>query len=409
MKPFLTAFTPLLGLIYAGIAWAQPPAGMDDDSDQRWYRVELLIFSQGGSAAASQEQWDPQPPLAYPERYRFLVYPERVAQRIASHPDGESRMEANGQQVIAFAAPDAGEQAQQGKTPGATDIPRRGEGEGEAAGGPASGGAAPGAEPLAPAPTAEAPAKPQLPTPWVVRPASELEFRGKAAYMEKRGSYRVLFHQTWLQPVQGESQARDIIIDDSGSQQRYPELQGSIKLFVSRYLHISTNLWLNTDGRYLAGDWRMPAPPLAPASLAIEKPVDPAAFAPYAANAPAGLPATAPANAQTETSSTTAPDDPAAVLASDTPDAAEPAYPYRHAVLLQQRRRMRSTEVHYIDHPMLGVVVKLSPLSDEQLEQFGAEEAAVQAKAIDGQANNVQADTSQPNIVPAPWRAKRPA
>jgi hypothetical protein len=31
-------------------------------------------------------------------------------------------------------------------------------------------------------------------------------------------------------------------------------------------------------------------------------------------------------------------------------------------VLLQQRRRMRSGELHYIDHPLLGVVVRIRPL-----------------------------------------------
>jgi hypothetical protein len=40
-----------------------------------------------------------------------------------------------------------------------------------------------------------------------------------------------------------------------------------------------------------------------------------------------------------------------------------PVYPYAHAVLLKQTRRMRSKEVNYIDHPMFGVVVKVTPLS----------------------------------------------
>jgi hypothetical protein len=35
---------------------------------------------------------------------------------------------------------------------------------------------------------------------------------------------------------------------------------------------------------------------------------------------------------------------------------------------------MRSTEVHYIDHPLLGVVVKLTPLSDEDLQTLAQAE-----------------------------------
>ena len=37
-------------------------------------------------------------------------------------------------------------------------------------------------------------------------------------------------------------------------------------------------------------------------------------------------------------------------------------YPYRHAVQLKQTRRMRSGQVVYIDHPLLGVLVTITPL-----------------------------------------------
>ena len=53
---------------------------------------------------------------------------------------------------------------------------------------------------------------------------------------------------------------------------------------------------------------------------------------------------------------------------------AEPQYDFRHAVLVQQKRRMRSGEVHYIDHPLLGILVKVSryefePFVDTEAEQ----------------------------------------
>ncbi|GAB3272107.1 CsiV family protein [Parahaliea aestuarii] len=348
MKAYLTALAPLLGLLFPVIAWPQNPADTETDSAQRWYRVELLVFSQGGSAAASQERWDPEPALAYPERYRFLVYPERVQQRIASHPGGDSSIDPQGRQVITFKPPQEA-QPEPAYEAQATDIPRRGDSE--------------AAAPPVTEPETEEEQKPQLPQPWLVRPASELEFRGKAAYMEKQGSYRVLFHQSWLQPVAEEKQARAIVIDDSGSEGRYPVLQGSVKLYVARYLHLSTHLWLNTDGSYLPGDWRMPAPPLAPASLVIEKPVDLAAIGAYEKSEPAG-----------EALAAEPADDLATNQDSDAGSRAAPVYPYRHAVLLEQRRRMRSSEVHYIDHPMMGAVVKLTPLSPEQLEQYSAEE-----------------------------------
>jgi hypothetical protein len=38
---------------------------------------------------------------------------------------------------------------------------------------------------------------------------------------------------------------------------------------------------------------------------------------------------------------------------------------------------MRSTEVHYIDHPLMGVVVLISPVTDEELEAMAAVEFTV--------------------------------
>jgi hypothetical protein len=52
----------------------------------------------------------------------------------------------------------------------------------------------------------------------------------------------------------------------------------------------------------------------------------------------------------------------------------EPVYGFRHAVLMQQKRRMRSQEVHYLDHPMLGVVIRLNPVDEEYLRALAAAE-----------------------------------
>ena len=77
-------------------------------------------------------------------------------------------------------------------------------------------------------------------------------------------------------------------------------------------------------------------------------------------------------------STRTAFEDPACLDQAQAPlDANEPhvpVSPWRHAVALTEKRRMRSEEVHYLDHPMLGVVVKLTPVSEEELEELAAAE-----------------------------------
>jgi hypothetical protein len=204
--------------------------------------------------------------------------------------------------------------------------------------------------------------EPARPTPWIARPAREREFRGKAAYMQRTGRYQTLFHETWLQPMAGDADSIPIVIDRSGDQQDWPQLQGSVRLYLSRYLHIETNLWLNTDGSYIPGSWAMPAPPLGPVSLIVIEP-EPEQEVELGAEQ----------SMLSADSLFDAPED-AAEGPLDANEPPGPMYPWRHAVALTEKRRMRSEEVHYLDHPMLGLVVKLTPLTEEELEALAAAE-----------------------------------
>jgi hypothetical protein len=99
-------------------------------------------------------------------------------------------------------------------------------------------------------------------------------------------------------------------------------------------IYLDTNLWLNTQGEYLHSTWQMPPPPLGPAATAASPMAQPG-------------------------ETTTGRQD---FTANGISQGA--AYPFRHAVLLEQTRRMHSGEVSYIDHPMLGLVAKITSLSD---------------------------------------------
>jgi hypothetical protein len=172
-------------------------------------------------------------------------------------------------------------------------------------------------------------------TAFMLLPATERELAAGAASMKGSGRYRVLFHQAWVQPLPGQSAALPIVLDHSGEGGAWPELQGTITLYQAGEYILETNLWLNTRGEYLPGAWRMPPPPRGPRPGAA-----PAAHMQQDAGLAEG----------------------AAGESGQSPTAAATDYPYRHAVLLQQTRRMRGGEVYYIDHPLLGVVVKITSL-----------------------------------------------
>ncbi|MCB1841488.1 MAG: hypothetical protein KDI09_00865 [Halioglobus sp.] len=288
------------------------------DASERWYKVELLVFEQPNGLNA--EQWNPLPELRYPDALRFLVDPRQLeAARnrygSASHVDSRGRIVA------------------------ATTAPGLGGVHADALGAP---------EDATP-----------LPSAFVKLPNAEQELRDTAAYMQRAGGYRTLFHEAWLQPVTDASRAIPLALDTSGDTPTWPELQGTITLSLARFLSLETNLWLNTQGNYLPSGWQMPAPPKAPPALLLNSPLldDGSAAAPVAGATQGNL-GTVQSSPQQK--------------AGD--GIAEAPYPYRHAVLHQQTRRMRSNQMHYLDHPLLGVIIKLTPLETGEVAEPAQDE-----------------------------------
>ncbi|MCR9184546.1 MAG: peptidoglycan binding protein CsiV [Halieaceae bacterium] len=340
----------LLTFLAAALAFPLAPA-QAQEREQNWYQVELLVVAHTNPTAQRAEQWEPLPRLAYPEAFRFLLDPQRLRANLERTPDAShSEVDANGKQLIHL---------RRRSSPAALDDtappPTTAEASGSALDAVSDGpGRSPEDSPASgdPAAVTEAPNEARLPTAFLTLPAQAREFRGKAAYMERNGPYRVLFHEVWWQPVGGARSALPIVLDQSGDQQSYPALQGTVRLHRSRFLHVDTQLWLNTSGDYLPGTWRMPPPPLGPVSLE---------------RVPAALLPDADADVLSAVTGYDPAWDAAPGLLEEATPTAAPVYPYRHAVLLQQQRRMRSNEVHYIDHPLMGVVIKLTPLDAEAL------------------------------------------
>lgn len=324
--------------------------------DERWYRVELMVFSQGDGQTG--ELFEPAPTLSYPNAFRFLVYPQQLAQQQQQHQQPSRFQQAQNESselttehtveldefgrtllhIKALEVPDievretAWPMTQAQQQPDAlldTELEQTTAND----------------EDL-PAPR---------PTPFIALPDSIRELNTAASTLSRTGRYTVLFHQSWNQPVAAKADALPIVLDYSGDSNEWPELQGSVLLHLSRFLHLETNLWRNTDGRYLHRQWRMQPAPLGPPSVIIEQ-----------AELPENL------NLEVVTEIAPALED---IDMLTIPDATvgeslslEPVYPYRHAVRMQQSRRMRSNEVHYIDHPMLGLVIKITPLTEEDLQ-----------------------------------------
>ncbi|WP_160153792.1 CsiV family protein [Microbulbifer sp. ALW1] len=217
----------------------------------------------------------------------------------------------------------------------------------------------------------------------------------KVAALKRSAGYRVLFHKTWRQVLQQERNAPAVLISGGAPSDNHHELEGSVTLSVSRYLHLSTDLWLS---EWLPQSAEMPTADnsgfgyqqaaTAAATQGIRVPTRPRAAisvnSSLAGEEPLSLGGTQSASESNGygTASTTdnyANGTDAAVFRSgnrfsDTP-IGESVDPAEHApseklaarvAVLQEERRLRSGELHYIDHPKLGVLIEVRTVAQQQ-------------------------------------------
>lgn len=178
-----------------------------------------------------------------------------------------------------------------------------------------------------------------------------------------RNGYRPLFHGSWRQPLLPRAESRPIRIQ--GGQRLpggTPELDGELYLDIARYLHLRTNLFFTQP---IPDNWQSPLLP--------------------------------PISAAQPSPSLTAP-----TLSTLGLSSVEPA-PRQLSVNLQQARRMRGGEVHYLDHPMFGLIIRLTPWEPPALPA-PAETSAISEPPVPPAPADIS-PTGEPPALPVPARA----
>ncbi|MBP0048643.1 peptidoglycan binding protein CsiV [Marinobacterium sp. AK62] len=140
-------------------------------------------------------------------------------------------------------------------------------------------------------------------------PTGDLVLGGDAAALSRSANYALLYHKGWLQPITGPSSSPSIRVNASFEDY---ELNGTLRIYKQRYLHAQPLLQLN--------------------SIALSSGYTPQPAAVEAPDASEG-----------SAEVTTAPVQP-------------------HRWQLEQSRRMRSEETHYIDHPKMGILLHVRPV-----------------------------------------------
>ncbi len=164
--------------------------------------------------------------------------------------------------------------------------------------------------------------------PGVLLPGQDSFLADAAARIAHAPGYTLLAHVAWREPRLAEGTTENVLLTGGGSAGDHRELEGFVSIVQSRFLHVETRLWLND----------FTAPGKAPGPDAMELPPIPRPVLPQP---------------QTPDTLSPAEEDAAAVEPVVT---VEPVRAER-TVLLQASRRIALGEVHYLDHPLLGLIV----------------------------------------------------
>lgn len=269
-------------------AWSQTLEA--PSAEVPWVQVEVIAFRHTGSDGAG-EKWPARPVLSYPPDLRFLLEPgspEHAAAVEAREFERALQAEAGSAAPVTPATPQTGPQAPD-ELPG------------------------------------------------VLLHGPDTVLAEAAARIANAPGYRLLAHLAWREPRITEGSSEHVLVTGGASQGEHRELEGSLAITQSRFLHLDARLWLN--------DFAEPGEPPGPDAVdlpPLPKPVVP--LPPHAALGEAGrVPAEGTAS------------DPA-----DAPVTVEPIRA-RRTVLLLAQRRIALGEVHYLDHPLFGLIVTVRP------------------------------------------------
>lgn len=223
--------------------------------------------------------------------------------------------------------------------------------------------------------------------------------------LQKKG-HRILFHGNWRQPVVDLKHSHSILIRGGNPlDSQHFELEGDIKLSLNRYLHLWPQLYLTVP---LPQDWQ-PRDPRAIQALATAEQMQ-LEYQQQIQQREAQKPATAQDNALADTASegslqstisssaiasgsrgladspllTDGDAEKLSMVSDSTAQAPKPIARYL-TVKMDKPRRMRSRELHYLDHPLFGLLIRITPYrlpSPVVVEPAGIEPKSVEPAVV---------------------------
>jgi hypothetical protein len=157
--------------------------------------------------------------------------------------------------------------------------------------------------------------------------------------------YKPLIQASWQQNLTSRKQAPAILIQGGKQYGSHYQLEGYIRVAVERYLHLDTNLWM-TSFSGTGSNYYLPSQP-----LSLNEPEEEPVFVDESFES-------SPEYAEFLKQN------PSYLSADNQPQTATQNNDEQidQIVVMKQQRRMRSDELHFIDHPRFGVIMKVTKI-----------------------------------------------
>ena len=199
----------------------------------------------------------------------------------------------------------------------------------------------------------------------------DLEFANAVNRFGYRSDMKVVWHQAWIEELQDSANAYDHEVTASYEEENFRiDISGSFNLYRSRYIHIRPDLEVDQLIFTIPAD--------APLSgETTENTEEGAMTMAVTSDTISDNIGNSDALPGVEGQMTILPPDQG--ITNEPVAEPEPEWIPLRAAKIERSRRMRSGEVHYLDHPLLGMVVKVTPY--EVPEE--ASEEALESEASD--------------------------
>ncbi|MBB3046483.1 hypothetical protein FHR99_000719 [Litorivivens lipolytica] len=351
----------------------------DSKALEGWYQIHLAVFAHRTDAGEYDEIWRNQLQLRYPKGLTRLKTREKfladLCSPAATAGSGENRLLDILERVDSgegypddYREPSAPAGVQQALDPACKELyPERFPESAEEQANARAQATVEEAASLLSDPnalgttTSNGVTKPPLPF-ILAKESSDAEFAGMVKKIRGAHRYRLLFSGSWPQRLNPRDSATPILIQGGDPVGQHFELEGYIKVALERYLHIDTDLWLSDFGRGAAILQSAQRFELSEEELqAARRREFPALPTPFPVNDPGFRPEQENPLPEDDMAMENEQNRPASNL--DVLMANDSSYYVERTVVMRQNRRMRSGEVHYLDHPLFGVIVKITPIT----------------------------------------------